>query len=115
MAQQTPQKLFNSAQLTTSAATYGTAVPANKMRKITKISFCNTSSGAVLVTLYLITSGGTAGDSNTITKTRTLAALETWSCPDVEGHYLNVGDFLQAKCDTATAVTIHGAGIEFTV
>lgn len=106
-------QLFSPAQLTTSAATYYT-VGSNLRSIIKKLSFCNTSAGAVTVTLYLIKSGGSAGDTNTLTSAHTLAAGETWSCPDVEGHVLHAADFIQAKASAATSVTVHGSGVEIT-
>lgn len=108
----TNKKLCSAQQITNAAATYYT-VPVNTTTILKKLVFVNTSAGAVTVTYYLIASGGTASDSNTVQKTRTLASLETWAA-DVDNITMIALDFLQAKSDTNTAVTIHASGIEVT-
>lgn len=109
----TAKRLIAGSQLTTSAATYYTA-PALTQCVIRKISCTNTTGGAVTVTLYLITSGGSASASNTIASAKSLAAGETWSSPDVEGHVLEAGGFIQALASANTSITILGSGIELT-
>lgn len=109
----TAKRLIAGSQLTTSAATYYTA-PALTQCIIRKISCTNTTGGAVTVTLYLITSGGSASASNTIASAKSLAAGETWSSPDVEGQVLEAGGFIQALASAGTSITIIGSGIELT-
>jgi hypothetical protein len=107
----TGKRLVAGSQLTTSAATYYT-VPALTTTILRKLSFCNTSGGAVTVTVHLITSGGTASASNTISSAKSLAANETWSSPDVEGHVMEAGGFIQALASAGTSVTLIASGIE---
>jgi predicted phage tail protein len=109
----TAKRLIAGSQLTTSAATYYTA-PALTTTVIRKLSLTNTSGGAVTATLYLITSGGTAGATNTIASAKSLAAGETWSCSDAEGQVLEAGGFVQALASAGTSITIIGSGIEIT-
>jgi len=99
------------AQLTTSAATYYT-VTANTKCEIRKLTFCNTTAGAVSVTVYLVNSGGSANDAATVTKTRLLAAGETWSCSDAIGHVLEAGGTIQALASANTSISIRGTGLE---
>ena len=54
------------------------------------------------VTLYAVPSGGTAGDSNTVVKAKTVAANDYL---DVDVPVLAAGGFLQALADAATSVT----------
>lgn len=109
----TAKRLIAGSQLTTSAATYYTA-PALTTTIIRKLSFTNTSGGAVTVTVYLITSGGSASASNTIVSARSLAAGETWSCADAEGQVLEPAGFIQALASAGTSITVIGSGIEIT-
>ena len=109
----TPKNIISAAQLTTGATTYYTA-PANTSCIIRKITFMNTTAGAITVTVYLVPSGDTAGDDNTIAKTYSIAANTAWSCPDVEGHVLVAGDFVQALASAGTSITIIGSGTEVT-
>lgn len=84
------------AQLTASAATYGTVVAALTKRIIRSASVTNTTAAPVALTLYLVPSGGTAGASNALISARSIAAGETYNCPELVGKGLNAGGFLQA-------------------
>lgn len=108
-----PTRLFDSQQLGVAAATLFTS-KVNIKTIIKKLTFCNTTTSARLVTVYLIKSGGTAGDDNTILKTVTVGPLQTMEAFVTENHILMPADFIQAKCDAATAVTAMGSGIEIT-
>jgi hypothetical protein len=107
------KRIIAGSQLTGSAATYYTA-PANTKCIVKRLTLCNTSATPATATIYLIASGGSASDSNTITKTKTLYPAETWSCPDAEGHVLEAGGFIQALASAATSITIIGSGVEVT-
>lgn len=106
-------KMVTGNQLTTSVATYYTS-PSNTQCVIRKLSFCNTSAGAVTVTVYLVPSGGTAGASNTLHSAKSLAAGETWSSPDAEGQVLGSGATLQMLASAATSITCIATGMEIT-
>jgi hypothetical protein len=110
---QVAKRIIPGSQLTGSAATYYTA-PVNTKCVIKRLTFCNTSSDPCAATIHLVTSGGSAVDSNTITKTKTLYPAETWSCPDAEGHVLEAGGTIQALASAATSITIVGSGVEIT-
>lgn len=105
------KKLFQPAQLGVAAVTYYT-VGANIRTTIDKLTFSNNTAIARLVTVYLVPSGGTASDTNTIRKTKTVPPNDTWECYEAEGHVLEAGDFIQALCDLASAVSIMGSGRE---
>jgi hypothetical protein len=106
-------RIIAGSQLTTGAVAYYTA-PANTRCVVKRLTLTNTSAGAVTVTLHLVASGGAAGDTNTITKTRTLAAAETWDCASAEGHVIEAGGTVQALASAATSITIVGSGVEIT-
>lgn len=105
---QTAKRLISGSQLTGSAATYYTT-PAATTTIIKKLIFCNTTAGAVTVTVYLVPSGGTAGVTNEITAVHSVAVNETWSCPEAENMVLPTGGFIQAL---GLSVTIMASGIE---
>lgn len=88
--------IYDGAQLTGSAATYGTAVPALTKRIIKSAALCNTTGSPVACTVYLVPSGGTAGASNTYISARSIAAGETYNCPELIGEGLNAAGFVQA-------------------
>lgn len=90
-----PRRLIEGSQLTGSAATYYTA-PANTKVRLRKVTLCNTTGGAVLVTVYLIPSGGSATAANTLWSAKSMASGETRECYEASGHVLEAGDFIQA-------------------
>ena len=96
--------------LTGAAATYGTASPALTRRIIRSMSLYNGTAAAVQCDVHLIASGGTASDTNRVIS-RVIGVEETYTCPEVVGHGLNAGGFVQAlglNCSiryTATDIT----------
>lgn len=106
----TAKRLISGSQMTGAAATYYTAGTLTKA-VIKRLVLCNTTAGAVACTLYLVPSGGSAGATNTITSARTLAAGETWVCPEAEGMVLEAAGFIQGL---GLNVTIMASGVEIT-
>ena len=104
-------KTITAAQLTASAATYYTA-PANTRSIIKKLTFTNTSGGALTVTVYLVPSGGTASATNTLVSAQSIGAGECWECYPAQGQVLQTGGTLQANASAATSITIQGAVAE---
>jgi len=72
-----------------------------------KCTLCNTTGGAVAVTLYLVPSGGAATATHTIISGRSIAAGETYICPEVVGHILESGATLQGS---GLDVTLRASG-----
>jgi len=106
----TPLQIIAPQQLTGSAATLYTS--SNIKTRVDKMTLTNTDSAAHQVTIYLIAAAGTAGAANTITSAHSVAAGETWNCPDMVGQILPPGSFIQAFADTGAKVTISAAGTQ---
>lgn len=106
----TPKTLISSQQLTNSNATYYTAT--NVKTIIDKMTLVNTTSGAVTVTVDLVDSGESAGVAERVISARSIAAGETYTCPEVVGHILNSGDSIQALASASTSITIRCSGRE---
>lgn len=103
-----PKGIIASQQLTNANATYYTST--NIITIIDKMTLCNTTGGAVTVTVDLVDSGGSAGVSERVISARSLAAGETYTCPEVVGHILNAGDTIQGLASAATSITIRASG-----
>lgn len=108
--QVTPKKIVASQQLAVSNATYYTAT--NVKTIIDKMTLCNTTAGAITVTIDIVDSGGSAGVSERVISARSIAAGETYRCPEVVGHILNAGDTIQGLASAATSITIRASGRE---
>lgn len=78
---------------------------------IDKFTATNTTAAAVTISVNLVTSGDAAGSPNLVLKTKSLAAGETYTCPEVVGHTLAPGGFISTIAG-ATGVTIRCSGRE---
>lgn len=103
----TPRQIIAPQQLTNAAAAYYT-VPVNTTTIIKKLTFANTTGGAVTVTVYF--SGSDA--AHTVKMAKSLAAGETWECYEAENHILPAAATIQLVCSANTAVTAIGSGLE---
>lgn len=79
---------------------------------IDKFSVTNTTGGAVTLTVHLVPSGGTAGDPNCVLKTKSVASLETYNCPELVGQMLKSGDFISLIASASASLTLSAAGRE---
>jgi len=109
----TNKRIISGAQLTTSAAAYYT-VPSLTKCIVKRLAFCNTTAGAVAVTVHLVPSGGSATDANTVTKTKSVGAYETWVCPEAEGQVIEQLGAIYALAGAGGSITVIGSGVEIT-
>ena len=96
-------------------ATQTTQYTATGMRTIIdKFTGTNTTASAATLSVNLVASGGSASDANLIVKSKSLAAGETYTFPELVGHVLTPGAFISILAGTATAITIRASGREVT-
>lgn len=108
----TLKNLVPGSQLTTGALTYYTAT--NLAASITNATITNTTGGAVTATVYIIPSGGTAGATNVKISARSIAAGETYLCPELIGADVMSGGIIQALASSGSALTLMISGLEVT-
>lgn len=87
---------------------------ANCRTIIDKFTVTNTSSGNVTFSCNLIASGDAASDSNLVIDTKTIAAGETYLCPEMIGQVLEINGFISTLAGAATSLTVSAAGREIT-
>lgn len=104
--------LFNAKQAEAVQTTQYTAV--NCQTIIDKFTVTNTSANNVTFSVNLVASGGTAGASNLIIDARTIAPDETYTCPELVGHYIGTSGFISTLASAATSLTIRASGREVT-
>lgn len=102
-----PRKQAENAQTAQYTATNCKAV-------IDKFTVTNTSAGNVPFSVNLVASGGAAGNSNLVLKTRSIAPNETYTCPELVGQVLEDGGFISTLAGAATSLTISASGREIT-
>lgn len=81
---------------------------------IDKFTATNTSANNVTFSANLVASGGAAGDSNLVLKSRTILPGETYQCPELVGQTLEPGGFISTLAGAASSITISASGREIT-
>jgi hypothetical protein len=81
---------------------------------IDKFTATNTTAGNVTISVNLVTAAGSAATSNLIVDTRSLAADETYTFPELVGQALDSGGFISTIASAATSLTIRANGREIT-
>ena len=102
-----PAKTVENSQTTQYTATGVTTI-------IDKFTATNISASAATVSVNLVTTAGTAGNTNLITKTKTLQPAEVYTFPELVGQVLMSGDFISTIAGTASAINIRVSGREVT-
>lgn len=102
-----PAKIAEASQTTQYTATNVTTI-------IDKFTATNYSASAATISVNLVTSGGSAGNDNLITKTKSLQPAEVYTFPEIVGQILAPSGFISTIAGTATAINIRASGREVT-
>ena len=102
-----PAKTVENSQTTLYTATGVTTI-------IDKFTATNYSASAATISVNLVTVAGSAGNSNLITKTKTLQPAEVYTFPELVGQVLGPGDFISTIAGTASAINMRVSGREVT-
>ena len=102
-----PAKYVENSQTTQYTATGVTAI-------IDKFTATNINSVAATISVNLVTTAGSAGNTNLITKTKTLQPSEVYTFPELVGQVLSPGDFISTIAGTATSINMRVSGREVT-
>ena len=102
-----PAKTAESSQTTQYTAVNVTTI-------IDKFTATNYSAVPATISVNLVTVSFSAGDGNLITKTKTLAASEVYTFPEIVGQVLSPGSFISTIAGTASAINIRASGREVT-
>ena len=103
-----PGKFAESAQTTQYVAPTGTRAI------IDKATATNTTASTVTFSVNLVPNGGAPLDSNIVIDTRSIAAGECYTCPELVGHVIEPGGFISTLASSATALSIRFSGREVT-
>ena len=102
-----PAIIASSSQTTQYTATNVTTI-------IDKFTATNYSATAATISVNLVTSAGTAGNDNLITKTKSLQPSEVYTFPEIVGQILAPGGFISTIASAATSINIRASGREVT-
>ena len=106
----TSKPLYTAAYLGSTDTTLYTA-GAGVRTIIDKCTAYNSDTGALLVAFNVIPSGGAVGASNKVVS-KSLAAGETYTFPEVVGHVLESGGALSGIAASASKVVVRVSGRE---
>lgn len=81
---------------------------------IDKFTATNTNTANVTISVNLVTNGDTAGVTNLIVDSRSIAPDETYTFPELVGQVLESGGFISTIASAATSLTIRASGREIT-
>lgn len=96
-------------------ATQTTQYTATNVRAIIdKATVTNTNTANVTFSVNVVTSGGSAGNSNLVIKDRTVVPGETYLCQELVGQAMESGSFISTIASAATALTLRVSGREIT-
>ena len=107
----TTKPLINSKEMEAAQTTQYTAV--NCTAIIDKFTATNTSASNAVISVNLVSTGGTAGATNLIVDNRAIAPDETYTFPELVGQVLANAEFISTT-GTATSLTIRASGREIT-
>ena len=105
----TLKRLVPGSQLTGAAVAYYTT-PAAMRAVIRSALLVNTTGGAVVCTVHLVPSGGTAGATNCVISGYTLGNGQSYTCPELVNQVLEAGGMIQALGLNATLI-VSGAEV----
>lgn len=81
---------------------------------IDKFTATNVSGSAATISVNLVTGSGTPGDSNLITKTKSLQASEVYTFPELVGQILPTAAYISTIASAASAINMRVSGREVT-
>jgi hypothetical protein len=106
----TSKPLYPAAYLGATDTTLYTAGPGVRTI-LDKVTAYNSDTGALLVSLNLVPNGGSLGAANKVVS-KTIAAGDTYTFPEVVGHVLESGGVLSGIAASASKVVIRVSGRE---
>ena len=110
----TPKVLAADAQLPAVVGVAYTSPASGRGTWIDKFTLCNTTAGAVTATVYVVPAAGSPGASNTVLSAVSIAAGETYLCPEITGRFMAAGSSVQWLASAATSITGYIGGREVT-
>ena len=72
------------------------------------------ASNNVTISVNLVAFGGAASTTNLLVDARVIAVGETYTLPEITGHYLATGDFISVIAGGAASLSLRVSGREIT-
>lgn len=98
------------AKIAENAQTTQYTVPAGITTIIDKFTATNFSASTATLSINLVSASDTAGNQNLITKTKSLAAGEVYTFPEITGQALTAASFISTIASAANSINIRSNG-----
>lgn len=82
---------------------------------VDKVTVTNTDAGAQTFTAAIVKSGDTISAEDTLISAKSIAAGESYACPELVGQVLEPGDVLHLDASVASKLIVRITGREITV
>lgn len=82
----------------------------NAKTVIDKFTVTNVTANNLDLSVNLVANGDTASNANLVLNARTIAAGETYTCPELVGQSLEAGGFISTLASAATSLVISATG-----
>lgn len=110
----TPKVLAEYQDIPAAATDFYTSPASGKGTYADKLTSTNYSAGVVTVTIWLVPPSGSAGNSNVVVVTKSLAIGETYTFPEIAGKFISPGSKITGLCSAATSANFGASGREIT-
>ena len=100
--------------LVAASATSVYTVAESTRTRIDAMTLTNTDTAARTVSIYLVSSGGSPGDSNIVLKDASIAPGASLRVKEAVGQVLHTGGKIYAVASVASKVAIYASGVEVT-
>ncbi len=107
-------KRLATGQLPNASAALYTSSTSNVRAQIVAFTLTNPTAGALTFSVWIVPSGSTAVDATVVYDGASIAAGEALILDKMIGHALNSGDAIHGVASSATSLTYHISGTEFT-
>ena len=107
----TAKALFQAVQAQATDTTHYTT-PAGTRTILDKFTGTNTTIAPATVTVNIVAASTPVSAANTITSAKTLQAGESYTFPELVGHVLNPGDYINIVSGTASSISVRASGRE---
>lgn len=81
---------------------------------IDKFTISNVTAVTDGIVVYLVASGGSPGNNNTVIPIKFIQGYEVYTCPELVGQVLLTGDFISTNALAGSTFTISASGREIT-
>lgn len=108
----TPRELIPAKQIENAQTTQYTA--SNVTAVIDTFKVTNTTGAPVTFSVNIVLAGGSASDANLMIDNKSVAAGETYTCPELLGEVLQSGSFITAIASASASLTVRCSGLEIT-